>query len=71
MGETTELIHKRIRNWKTTTAGVAVIVCPIVAIFCPPDLAMKVMAAGNMLGGLGLVAARDAKPHETVVIEKK
>jgi hypothetical protein len=70
MGETTELIHKRIRHWKTTLAGVAGIVCPIVSLFVPPEYATKVLAAGCMLSGTGLIAAADAKAKTTTIQAK-
>ncbi len=66
MGETTVLIQKRIRHWKTTAAGIAGIVCPIIALFCPPDIALKILSASAALSGAGLIAAADAKSNESV-----
>ena len=62
MGDTTEIIQKLIRHWKTTLAGVASIVCPVIALLCPPEWQVKVMAVGCMLSGAGHIAAADANP---------
>ena len=62
MSETTEIIRRRIQHWKTTIAGIAGIVCPIIALFVPPEYSIKVLAAGAVLSGAGLIAAADAKP---------
>jgi hypothetical protein len=64
MGETTEILHRRVRHWRTTAAGVASIVAPVIALFCPPDLAIKVLAAASALAGSGLIAAADARPKQ-------
>jgi hypothetical protein len=60
MGETTEIIRRRIHHWKTTLAGIASILCPIIALFVPPEYSVKVLAAASMLSGAGLIAAADA-----------
>jgi len=62
MGDTTELIHRRLRHWKTTLAGVASIVCPIISLFVTPELAVKVLAITGALTGTGLIFAADGKP---------
>ncbi len=64
-GNTTEIIQRRIRHWKTTAAGIACIVAPLVAIFCPPEIAVKVLAAASALAGTGLVVAADARKDKT------
>jgi len=66
MGDTTDIIQKRIRHWKTTLAGVATIVCPIAAIFAPPDWQNKILYAAVVLSGTGHILAADAKPKTTV-----
>lgn len=59
MGETTELIRKRIRHTKTTLAGIATILGPIAATLWP-EHAGKIMLATSALTGAGLIAAADA-----------
>lgn len=63
MGETTQIL-RRVRHWKTTLAGIASIVCPVVALFCPPEYSVKILAASSMLAGSGLIAAADARKTE-------
>jgi hypothetical protein len=65
MGETTEIIHKRIRHTKTTLAGIAGIVCPILAL-CFPSHAVPILTVGCALNGMGNIAAADAKPKTTI-----
>lgn len=60
MGETTTII-RRVQHWKTTLAGIASIVCPIAALFVPPEYSVKILAASSMLAGSGLIAAADAR----------
>jgi len=64
MSDTTQFIRRRIQHWRTTLAGVAAIVCPIVALFCPPELSNKILAVAVMLSGSGLIAASDAKKQD-------
>jgi len=66
MDSTTQIIQRRIKHYKTTIAGIASIVCPIVSLFLPPDWANKILAAGVILSGAGLIGAADAKPKEVV-----
>jgi len=56
---TTLLIRKRIRHWKTSLAGAASMLCPVVAIFLPPEWASKVLSASALLSGAVLLAAND------------
>ncbi len=63
MSETTEIIHRRIRHWKTTAAGVAAIVAPIAASIWP-EHAIKILSAASALSGAGLLAAADAKKEK-------
>jgi len=58
---TTEFIQRRTRHWKTTIAGIGSIVCPLVAIFCPPEYAQKICAISSLFAGWGLMAAADGK----------
>jgi hypothetical protein len=58
---TTQFIRRRIRHWKTTAAGIAIILCPIVTILWP-EFADKVVAIQSLLTGGALIAAADAKP---------
>lgn len=60
MGDTTELIHRRLRHWRTTAAGVAQILCPVIALFLPPEWSIKVLSIAAVLGGVGSIAAADA-----------
>ena len=66
MGDTTELIHRRIRHWKTTLSGVAGIVCPFLAL-CFPKAAVEILTVGCALNGMGNIAAADSKPQ--IIIE--
>lgn len=59
MGETTQLL-RRIRHWKTTAAGIASILCPIIALFVPLEYSVKVLSIASMLSGAGLLAAADS-----------
>ncbi len=65
MGDTTEIIQKRIRHWKTTLAGVAGIVCPILALVFP-EFAVKILTVGCALNSVGNIAAADATPKTSV-----
>lgn len=62
MGETTTIIRKRIRHWKTTVAGVACFLAPVAAIIWP-EYAAKINSVAMLLAGAGFIAAADAK-HE-------
>ena len=56
---TTQFIRRRIFHWKTTLAGIAGIVCPLLALFLPEFWALKVLAVSSILSGAGLIAAAD------------
>jgi len=56
---TTMMIRKRILHWKTSLAGVASMLCPVLAIFLPPEWAAKVLSASALLSGAVLLAAND------------
>lgn len=58
MGETTRIIKRRIRHIKTTVAGIATILGPILAAFFP-EYAGKILIATSTLTGAGLLAAAD------------
>lgn len=59
MGETTQILHRRIRHWKTTIAGIATIVAPVLVILFP-DYAAKITLIGSACTGWGLISAPDA-----------
>lgn len=59
MGETTEIIRKRIRHTKTTLAGIATILGPV-AVALWPAHAGTITAITSALTGMGLIAAADA-----------
>lgn len=59
---TTQIIQRRIRHVKTTAAGIATMVCPLAALFAPPEWAAKLNSVALVLCGSGLLAAADAKP---------
>lgn len=61
MGETTALLEKRIRHWKTTLVGVAGIIGPV-ALHVWPEHSQQIIAAMMALNGVGFMAAADAKP---------
>ena len=69
MGETTELIQKRIRHTKTTMANMAGIVCPILALVFPQHT-VAILTIDCALNSMGNIAAADAKPQETTVTTK-
>lgn len=56
---TTLILRRRIRHWKTTAAGVATILAPVLAILFP-EAAVKIMLVSSALTGAGLMAAADA-----------
>jgi hypothetical protein len=61
MGETTEIIRRRVRHWKTTLAGVALMSAPVAVAIWPEHTALiQNIVAG--LAGAGLMAAADASP---------
>lgn len=70
MGETTELIHRRIRHWKTTLAGVASILCPVAAGFFPQH-STELLGVAVALNSVGLFNAADAKPQVTETTIRK
>jgi hypothetical protein len=57
-GNTTEFIRRRIRHWKTTIAGIGLMVCPILSILIPAH-ADKIGMIASLLGGWGLMVAAD------------
>jgi hypothetical protein len=65
MGDTTEIIQKRIRHWKTTLVGVASLVAPI-ALSIWPQHSQQIIAAMMAINGVGFMAAADAKPKTSV-----
>jgi len=60
MSETTIMIKRRIRHWKTTVAGVLAFLAPVACIIWP-EYAGKIRDAALMIAGGGLIAAPDAK----------
>jgi hypothetical protein len=62
MGEnnTTEFIQRRIRHWRTTLSGIAVILCPIIATVWP-EYAVKALSVAALLSGMGHIAGADSK----------
>ena len=59
MGETTLLIQRRMRHWKTTLTGLACLLAPVAAAVWP-EYAPKITAGVSALAGLGFIAAADA-----------
>lgn len=66
MDTTTQIIQRRIKHWKTSLAGISAIVCPLVALFVSPDLAIKLLGIGVALNAAGNMSAADAKPKMIV-----
>jgi hypothetical protein len=64
MGETTVMIQRRIRHWKTSIAGIALLLAPVAAAIWPAH-ADKIHNAALALGGLGLVSAADAQKQSS------
>ena len=62
MGETTQIL-RRIRHWKTTLTGVALIASPL-ALSIWPDQAALIAKITVALTGAGFIAAADSKPTE-------
>jgi len=60
MGETTLLIQKRIRHWRTTIAGIVCWLAPV-ALLIWPDQAAQITAIAFAVTGTGLIAAPDSK----------
>ncbi len=60
MGETTQIIQRRIRHWKTTIAGIALILAPVAGAIWP-EYASKITNAAFLLAGGGFIAAADAQ----------
>ena len=60
MGETTEIIRRRIHHWKTTVIGVVMILAPVALVVWPEHTAViqQVIIA---LTGAGFIAAADAR----------
>ena len=67
---TTVLIRKRILHWKTSLAGVASMLCPVVAIFLPPEWGAKVLSASALLSGAALLAANDPTKETVQTVVK-
>lgn len=67
---TTQIIQRRIRHWKTTVAGVAAIVCPIIAPFLPPEWSRKVLEVALFLSGGALLAANDPSKGKVADVVK-
>ena len=55
---TTTIIRRRIRHWKTTIAGVAVLISPIVCGLWPQHAATITQIVLGLTGA-GLIAAAD------------
>lgn len=64
-----KLLHPYLANWKTTLAGIGMVLSGTATIIHEvatlasggtPDLEIISMAAGTVVGGVGLVAGRDA-----------
>lgn len=55
---TTQLIRRRIRHWKTTITGVALIVSPVAYAIWPEHSATITKAIGALTGA-GFIAAAD------------
>jgi len=64
-----KLVHPYVANWKTSIAGLGMIlsggatIVNEVAVLAKggvPDLEIVSMAAGTVIGGIGLIAGRDA-----------
>lgn len=65
MGDTTEIIQKRIRHWKTTLVGVAGLLAPI-ALTVWPQHGKEIIEVMIAINGVGFMAAADAKPKSSV-----
>lgn len=53
------IIRRRIRNWKTTICGIALLITPIlIALF--PKHALVIISVSSALTGSGFIAAADA-----------
>lgn len=59
MGETTEIIQKKIRHWKTSIVGVAGLLGPV-ALSIWPEYSQKIIAVMMAINGVGFMAAADA-----------
>ena len=59
MSETTQIIRRRIRHWRTSLAGVAILAAPI-ALAIWPEQAPVIHRIVDALIGLGLISAADA-----------
>ena len=64
-----KFLHPYLANWKTTLAGIGMVLSGTATIVHEvttlasggtPDLEIISMAAGTVIGGVGLVAGRDA-----------
>lgn len=64
-----KFVHPYVANWKTTIAGIGMILSGAATIVNEltalakggaPDIEIISMAAGTVVGGFGLVAGRDA-----------
>jgi hypothetical protein len=64
MGETTQIIQRRIRHWKTTIAGISLILAPVAGALWP-EYAAKITQAALLLAGGGFIAAADAQRPPT------
>jgi hypothetical protein len=47
-----------MKSWKTTLGGLALVICQVGAVIWP-EYAGKFTSIGSILGGAGLIAARD------------
>lgn len=64
MGETTEIFRRKVRHWKTTAAGLAVIALGVVPIIWP-ETAIKCAQISAFLTGAGFLMAADGNKQST------
>lgn len=64
MGETTQIIQRRIRHWKTTAIGIVLWIAPAAAAIWPDHAALITKAALALAGG-GFMMAADAQRPPT------
>lgn len=64
MGETTVILQRRIRHWKTTVIGIVLWTAPAAALIWPEHKALITQVALALAGG-GFMFAADAQRPPT------